>query len=87
MSLSTIKTVVYLTVIALAIAIDYIGGPFGWAVATILLGGTIPAFRLICRASADDTLTAVEQRRSRQEMTANDPKDSGSSGIPFATPQ
>lgn len=51
MSLRAIKTIVYLAIIALAIIVDCIGGMFGWVVASVMLGGAIPALRCVTRAA------------------------------------
>ena len=86
MSLSHTKTIYCFAFIVAAIALNCLGGFIGWILAIILLGVALPLFQVICQASADDTLTAVEQRRaSQQGMIASETKDSGSSGIPFAT--
>lgn len=64
MSLKTIKTVVYIAVIALAITVDYIGGSLGWIVAAVMLGGAIPALR--CVASAAERRGINDYRRLRR---------------------
>lgn len=86
MSLSRVKTIYCVSVIAIALVLDCTGGAIGWIAAVVLLAGALPLFRLVTCASADATLNDVERRRaSRQGTSANETKDSGSSGTPFVT--
>lgn len=86
MSLRRVKTIYCASAITIALVLDCTGGMIGWIAAVVLLAGALPLFRLVIWASADATLNDVERRRAnRRETSADETKDSGSSGTPVAT--